>query len=59
MLAVILLLGLICPANADTPSPWTGTTVNDLHNEYYNIFKYGNRNAVSTVIMTSSSRGTQ
>ena len=27
--------------------PWTGSTVQDLHREYGNIFKYGNRNAAS------------
>jgi cytochrome c5 len=26
---------------------WSGQTVDDLHNEYYNIFKTGNRNAAS------------
>lgn len=28
-------------------APWTGKTVRDLHKEYYNIFKSGNRNAAS------------
>jgi hypothetical protein len=28
-------------------TPWTGTTTRDLHREYNNIFKYGNRNAAS------------
>jgi hypothetical protein len=27
--------------------PWSGATVQDLHREYGNIFKYGNRNAAS------------
>jgi hypothetical protein len=27
--------------------PWRGETVRDLHKEYYNIFKHGNRNAAS------------
>ena len=26
---------------------WSGTTIHDLHNEYSNIFKYGNRNAAA------------
>ena len=28
-------------------TPWRGSTVEDLHREYSNIFKYGNRNAAS------------
>jgi len=28
-------------------TPWSGTTTRDLHREYSNIFKYGNRNAAS------------
>jgi len=27
--------------------PWEGNSVQDLHKEYYNIFKHGNRNAAS------------
>ena len=27
--------------------PWRGTTVRDLHREYQNVFRYGNRNAAS------------
>eukprot|EP00466_Bigelowiella_natans_P007074 jgi/Bigna1/70094/fgenesh1_pg.10_\ len=33
------------PQRIDTP--WHGTSVRDLHNEYYNIFRRGNRNAAS------------
>jgi len=31
----------------DGVAPFTGDTVRDLHKEYYNIFKHGNRNAAS------------
>jgi len=34
------------PGLAGAP-PWRGTTVQDLHREYNNIFKHGNRNAAS------------
>jgi len=38
-------------AVAHKPAPWNGAndgaTVQELHREYYNIFKYGNRNAAS------------
>lgn len=31
----------------DALSTWNGNTVRDLHQEYYNIFRHGNRNAAS------------
>jgi len=31
----------------DIVLPWTGETVRDLHQQYYEIFKFGNRNAAS------------
>ena len=34
-------------ALAETGPRWDGTTVHDLHREYSNIFKFGNRNAAS------------
>ena len=33
--------------HSNEPDIWHGETVNDLHKEYANIFKYGNRNAAS------------
>merc|ERR1719440_2135755 len=35
------------PRPVDVVSTWNGNTVRDLHQEYYNIFKHGNRNAAS------------
>ena len=42
------LLAVFCPAATRAGDiAWSGTTVNDLHAEYGNIFKKGNRNAAS------------
>lgn len=35
------------PWTAQVTAPWSGSSVEDLHNEYGNIFKVGNRNAAS------------
>merc|ERR1719359_531972 len=34
-------------ASGEIVQPWDGKTVQDLHREYSNIFRYGNRNAAS------------
>ena len=49
LLAPVLgLLAVFCPAATRAGDvAWSGTTVNDLHAEYRNIFKKGNRNAAS------------
>jgi len=40
--------GPVVPAEAQPPAEaWNGQDVRDLHKEYYNIFKHGNRNAAS------------
>lgn len=49
---VLLLLQRIPPATAagtgrEVATAWAGETVRDLHREYPNIFKHGNRNAAS------------
>lgn len=43
----LLLVALGFASSSDTVPTWNGETVRDLHNEYNNIFKYGNRNAAS------------
>jgi len=34
-------------SSGEVLQPWEGKTVRDLHNEYNNIFRHGNRNAAS------------
>jgi hypothetical protein len=55
-MAVLRVVGLLlcingCHADDQALSvplePWNGNHVRDLHKEYYNIFKHGNRNAAS------------
>ena len=43
----IALLSLASIAVAGVSPPWRPATVRDLHSEYGNIFKHGNRNAAS------------
>ena len=45
---VVLLLSIAASAASDAlTAPWTISSVQDLHREYPNIFKHGNRNAAS------------
>jgi len=47
-LLALYALRLCCVVADLTPVvPWNGNHVQDLHREYYNIFKHGNRNAAS------------
>ena len=43
----IAMLSLASIAVAGVSPPWRPATVRDLHSEYGNIFKHGNRNAAS------------
>jgi hypothetical protein len=46
--AIILMSGRgIFGVEAQPVQPWNGQDVRDLHQQYYNIFKHGNRNAAS------------
>jgi hypothetical protein len=46
--AVLLLLGVaVQPGDGGYVERWGGTSVEDLHREYGNIFQHGNRNAAS------------
>ena len=51
IISVVLLAITFAIANASTQQQiqksWEGQTVRDLHREYNNIFRYGNRNAAS------------
>ena len=47
MTALHNLLSLLIFFLSSTAASWTGTTVMDLHNQYSNIFRFGNRNAAS------------
>merc|ERR1740133_794071 len=50
-MSALLLLAVLCwssiASSLQVAKPWSGTTVQDLHREYSNIFKFGNRNAAS------------
>lgn len=45
--SVIVISTIVALSSATDLAVWSGETVQDLHNEYYNIFKFGNRNAAS------------
>ena len=45
--ASVMLLAATVRAEYKVVDQWNGRTVTDLHREYGNIFKYGNRNAAS------------
>merc|ERR1740133_90111 len=50
-MSALLLLAVLCwssvASSLQVAKPWSGTTIQDLHREYGNIFKFGNRNAAS------------
>lgn len=52
-MSVALFVSVACAgvgtvqASREVATPWRPNNVRDLHNEYYNIFKRGNRNAAS------------
>merc|ERR1719478_538562 len=47
MLGIIAITVFSCNLYGVTGQRWAGEHVQDLHKEYYNIFKHGNRNAAS------------
>lgn len=45
--AAVLFAVSACAFSTEVAPPWHGQTPRDLHNEYHNIFRHGNRNAAS------------